>query len=430
MSVFSLVYLLLALFLAIVVLKNRIDMVSIGAICFIVYSMYCLPGIGISGMYRPLLSSQLYLLIYIQLTIIIIYVIVNRQKELKGKIIYSANYSQKRSRQDISKDRVLQSTFVIYSWLMLSFTLINVFSIGLSGFAAGKEYVWEQANILYIISLYGVFPSFAYGIHVKNKWVYIPSLIVAFIIFYSGSRAFLATLIVIFLLEKGSEYWTRRGNRKILIIGAVAIVFLLVYRNVDQQIMQGDFEGAFKALLEPETWLKGLEFNEPRVIIANYDYVLTSGVRLPFSDILYRFLDIIPGLTSFLGIKLKYPEYFSTWLMNQVKASAGVGGTFWGESYAMFGIAGVILFTLVWLNFLKFCNKHLNHHKKYSSFIISLGAYLGWYINRLDFNRVFQSIKVIFLCFLIWVIIYLVLGGAIEVGRRRVRIKIAKKQTG
>ena len=217
--------------------------------------------------------------------------------------------------------------------------------------------------------------------------------------------------------QKGKSFF------KIYILGAAGIVFLLLYRMVDTFIMEGDTQGAFNELKNPETWIEALEFNEPRVIIANYDYAFTSGMRFPIGDVIYRIADFVPGLTSLLDIDLKYPEYYSTWLMDQVHASAGVGGSIWGESYAMMGAFGILFFTILWLLFINCCNKHLDYHASYSYFIVALGTYLAWYINRLDYNRVAQSFKVMLLCFLIWTIVFLIMGGTIKIGNNCIRLR-------
>lgn len=420
---FSIGYLLVVIAIFIYTIRNRLDILCISAVCYVVYSMYCIFGYGISGLYRPHLSPQLYGLVYLQMFLILGFTMIVRRKD-------KTRYLQNKAADDHQEDdgsqrRILTNAFYIYTFIIVLFALVNVVPIGFVGFAAGKQNVWNQTNILYIISLYGAYPSFAYGLHTKNKLIWIPSMLVELTIFFAGSRAFTATLIIILLCERGVTLWKKqKGNIGIFILGASAVVFLLFYRMVDRAIMQGDMDTVLQTLSDPAAWLEALEFNEPRVIIANYDYVLTSGIQLPAGDILYRFLDFVPGLTSLIPIELKYPEYFSTWLMDQVAASAGVGGTIWGESFAMFGTFGVVLFTLLWLFLLRFSNNHLDYHRPYSSFIIALGTYLAWYINRLDFNRVGQSFKVTVFCFLIWACIYLVLGGELQFGKK-IRIKLS-----
>lgn len=414
MSVFSIIYIILLITLLIYAIKNRLDLLCVGAVCFIVYSIYCIPGIGISGFYRPQLSSELYCYIYVQIIIILNFLFaIRHQIKIKNNKKINQNYSS--SINICSNNQIIKLSFYVYTTIMVGFALINVLKIGISGFASGKSTVWEQSNVFYIISLYGAYASFAYGIHNHEKMIWIPSLLIELTIFFAGSRAFTATLIIIFLCEQGSNLWkNHKSNIKIFTLGGLAIIFLLVYRMIDQHIMSGNISGAIQTLLNPSTWLTALEFNEPRVIIANYDYVLTTETRLPIGDIIYRFIDFIPGLTSLIPITLVYPDYFSTWLEEQVHASAGVGGTIWGESYAMFGFIGIIIFTIIWLFMINACNKHLDYPKSHSYFIVALGAYLSWYINRLDFNRVGQACKVMFFCFLLWTIIYLILGGKLK----------------
>lgn len=426
MSGFSIVYIILTVFLLLYSLRNRLDLLCVASVCYIVYSIYCIPGIGISGFYRPNLSSTLYYAVYTQLIIIILLVVYSRYV-MKRKIVISNR--QKVLGYNVANGEenspLLKKSFELYTLIILIFSLMNIASIGLSGFASGKSAVWEQANTLYLISLYGAWPSFAYGIHTNNKKVWIPSLFVELTIFFAGSRAFTATIIIIFLCEKGTILWKKRKSyMKIYVLGALGVLFLLLYRMVDTYIMAGDISGAINTLSDPLTWLTALEFNEPRVIIANYDYSITSGIRLPFGDVIYRLIDFIPGLTAVFNIKLEYPEYYSTWLMNQVHGSSGVGGSIWGESFAMMGFFGIIFFTLIWLGFVNLCNKHLDYHLSYSYFIVALGTYHAWYINRLDFNRVAQSCKVMLFCFLIWAFIYLVMGGIIRIGKFSFKLRL------
>jgi len=427
MSAYSIAYIICACILLVYTLKNRLDLLCICSVCYVVYSMYCIFGIGISGFYRPKLSPMLYYCVYGQMLIILIFgMIINRinRRKRRNQKLKGYHIPEKIKREIKFADKQLDTAFYCYTAVICLFALINILSVGISGFKSGKSTVWENTNVLYVVSLYGAYPSFAYGIHNRKKWIWIPSLMVELTIFFAGARAFTATLIVIFLLERGSELWKKRkGNIKIYLLGAGAIVFLLVYRMIDQVIMQGDIGAAMRILGQADTWSVALEFNEPRVIIANYDYVLTQDFRLPWQDVLYRFLDIIPGATSIVPLKLQYSEYFSTWLQEQVHGSAGVGGTIWGESYAMFGYMGIIGATIVWLLFIKACNKHLDYSKPYSYFIVSVGTYLSWYVNRLDYNRVGQALKVTFLCFVIWAVFYLCLGGKIKVGGYAVKLK-------
>lgn len=418
LTVYGWVYLILAICLILYSVCNRLDLLCIAAVCYIVYTMYCIQGIGISGFYRPNLSPKLYYAVYLQILMMFVFIAIVR---------YVSKHKKPARITDVeanANDRALSVSFRIYIMIIAVFALVNIVSVGLGGFVSGKNTVWEQTNVFYIVSLYGAWPAFAYGIHKNDKMVWIPSLLIELTIFFAGSRAFTATIIVIFLCEKGTSLWkNRKGNLKIYFLGAVAIIFLLLYRMVDQQIMAGDFSGALNTLSNPLTWLTALEFNEPRVIIANYDYALTCGVHFPVGDVIYRIIDFIPGLTSIFDIHLSYPEYYSTWLMNQVHGSTGVGGSIWGECYTMIGFVGIVIFTVIWLAFIYKCNKHLDYHKNYSYFVVSLGTYLAWYINRLDFNRVAQVCKVMLLCFLILAVIYLVLGGVINIGRVKISIK-------
>ena len=409
MNVYSLIYIVLAAILLLYTAMHRMDLLCVAAVCYIVYTIYCIPGIGISGFYRPKLSPQLYWCVYSQLLLILLVSAILRNKEKRKDTLIRQGI---KADEEKVNEKIVYFSFLLYTAVIFAFALVNIVKVGFSGFASGKLNVWEQTNVFYVISLYGTYPAFAYGIHKKKKLIWIPCLFVELTIFFAGSRAFAATMVIIFLCERGSLLWkNRKKNFRIYILGALAVLFLLIYRMVDKQIMSGNIEGVFQTLSKPSTWAVALEFNEPRVIIANYDYVLTQKFRLPAGDVVYRIIDFIPGLSSLLHIDLKYPEYFSAWLQQEVHGSEGVGGTIWGESYAMFGYPGVFFATILWLVFVKACSKHLNYSKSHSYFVVAIGTYLSWYINRLDYNRVGQACKVMLFCFLIWSAFYLCLGG-------------------
>lgn len=407
MNINSIIYICLAIFLSLKLIKRRIDLLLISAFCFIIYSMYCAVGIGISGQYRPDLSDKLYFLIFIQIIIILCNLHYHDKHEITMQSLSNSENTT-----------IVRFSFYIYTAIMFVFMISNVMSVGLNSFAQGKNDVWGNVNILYIISLYGAFPSFAYGIHYGEKYVSLAAILIEALIFFAGARAFMATLIVIYFCNKGQQLWIKNKSNFIVFLSAsMAVIFMLFYRMIDKMVMYGDFHTIYNFIFDIDVWLTALEFNEPRVIIANYDYIVNYDFRLPFVDIIYRFIDFVPGLTKILPITTIYPEYFSDILDDFVMGSTGVGGTIWGEWYAMFGTLGVVIGTFLWLRFLCFCNVHLSFHKPYSPFLVSLGVYMGWYINRLDFNRVGQISKVIFMCFCIWAIIYILLGGALKIGK-------------
>ena len=428
-TAYSFLYLFMAVLFFVYTIKNRLDILAVGMVCYVVYTMYCFFGYGIAGLYRPKLSATLYWLVFTQMAMLLVYTSRKRRKD-------GPQYLKKPERcalpdeEAVNENKRVTVAFELYTAVIVFFALINMIPLGFSGFTQGKAIVWENVNVLYIVSLYGAYPSFIYGLYTKKKRIWIPALLIECGIFFAGSRAFLATMIVMFLCERGVAMWRKKqNNRSVFILGALAICFLLIYRTIDKNVLEGNLRDALHTLSMPKTWLKALEFNEPRVIIANYDYCITSGIQLPFGDIIYRIIDIVPGMTRLVPIKLQYPQYFSDWLTASVHGSAGVGGSFWGESYAMWGPVGVILFTAIWMVWLRLANNHLDHHRPYSSFVVALGTYHAWYINRLDFNRVGQSIKVMFLCFLIWAFFYLVLGGELKIGKK-IRIKLCKPLLG
>ena len=426
MTVYGIIYLILALALVLFSLRHRLDLLYVCANCYVMYTIYCIFGYGLSGAYYPTLSAKLYMCVYMQMAIILAFTWMYRHS-IRGTIgekSYNSNTSSRKiSLGNFVIGDIVTVSFEIYLIIMLLFAIINIAGIGFSGLAEGKANVWEQTNVFYVISLYGAYPAFAFGLHTNNKKIWVPAVLIELTIFFAGSRAFFTTMIIIFLCEKGSELWrNRKSNLRLLIIGVIGIVFLLVYRAVDQSIMAGDFRAVATTLSNPATWLEALEFNEPRVIIANYDYIVSHNIRLPLDDMLFRIIDFLPGATKIIPFSLSYNEYFSEVLRSLVGAVRGVGGSFWGESYAMFGIFGVPFMTLIWLFFVRWGNSHLSYRDESSYFIVSVCAYLSWYINRLDYNLVGQACKVMLFCYMIWAVIFLLLGGEVKIFKLKIRL--------
>lgn len=120
-------YLIGIIILIICTLRNRLDILSVCTMCFIVYSIYCIPGIGISGYYRPKLSHELYYLIYLQIFIIFIFLFITRAAE-KGKTIkfIKNNYLfEQKKETDVQYPKILDTSFYIYTTIMVVFAVIN-----------------------------------------------------------------------------------------------------------------------------------------------------------------------------------------------------------------------------------------------------------------------------------------------------------------
>ena len=92
----------------------------------------------------------------------------------------------------------------------------------------------------------------------------------------------------------------------------------------------------------------------------------------------------------------------------------------------MFGPAGLLGGTLLWLILMDKCNKHLKYSGGHSYFLVALGAYLSWYISRLDYNRVGQACKVLLFCYLIWGFFYMLQGGSVEFFGIKLKINYTK----
>ena len=204
---YSFIYLALVIVFFCFTIKNRLDILSVCMACFVVYSMYCFFGYGIAGLYRPQLSPALYGLVFLQMALIL-GITAKARKEDGAKYLVSP-VKEEQSPAAIEENVRVTRAYCLYTAVMVFFTLINIVPLGISGFAAGKANVWENTNVLYVVSLYGAYPAFAYGIHAGKKRIWIPALLIEMTIFFAGARAFLATMIVLFLCERGVAMWRK-----------------------------------------------------------------------------------------------------------------------------------------------------------------------------------------------------------------------------
>ena len=198
---YSFIYLALVIVFFGFTIKNRLDILAVSMACFVVYSMYCFFGYGIAGLYRPKLSPILYGLVFLQMALILGITANARKKD--GAKYLDLSEKETQTPAAVAENVRLTRSYCLYTAVMVFFTLINILPLGFAGFAAGKANVWENTNVLYVVSLYGAYPAFVYGLHAGKKQIWIPAVLIEMTIFFAGARAFLATVIVLFLCERG-----------------------------------------------------------------------------------------------------------------------------------------------------------------------------------------------------------------------------------
>ena len=139
MTIYSWIYIILSIMVIIAIMKGKIDLISVCGACYILYTMYCIFGIGIAGFYRPRLSHKLYYYVYCQLLIIFFYLV---WKNYRDKTEIKNSLENAHSVESIKESRAMKLSFIAYTCVIAAFSFVNMARIGFSGFASGKANVW------------------------------------------------------------------------------------------------------------------------------------------------------------------------------------------------------------------------------------------------------------------------------------------------
>ena len=406
-------YFLLSLFLFIIIIRRRIDFLSVAAVSFILYTSNCLVGevwIFQSGynIYEAEISAKTYFLVCNQLIIIFAYLFM----EEKGiKLSISNTCRRYRIRLAYSHLEASTSGGSCY-WAFLFMTSAMIvwytifFRIGLGYFLsyAEKGMILSETNILFGLSMWSGMICFFYYYSKRNRMGTIASGVIILITVLLGSRAYLASVMVGVLVvksytlnERKIDCRWRHRNRKIILLGILMVFFLLIYKLIYKEVRAGDFEGMIRVLSSTDTWSSILDVDELRIVFANYNYSIENQLDLHSSDIIARIVSVIPFAND--GIPTYYPMRFSQLLQERVGTTYGLANSFWGECYAMGRGMFVLTMTVVWISFIRVLNNRIIRKK--SPFLITIASYLSFYIHRLDWTQVMGCIKTVFLFYCI-----------------------------
>lgn len=394
------------------VIKRRFDFISFGAITFIAYSINCAFGqTWITGgktgyYYQSEISLMTYMLVISQLLIINIYIFIERHG-----IVFVWGGGKHR---DINNAPKTDSSFTDYPlfWnIVLAFCYFsfayNIFvKIGISNFFSysSKNILVENVSSIFSFAIWGTILCFLHAVKNNNKKNIGFSFFLILITVLIGSRAYLATVIIGWIaIKSGTIRSTLRENLKIFIIGGIGVLALLLYKNIYMAVRALDFSN-IKSVLSSGIAITSIsDIAEFRTVFSLYDYVVTSGFRLPFVDSIARIISIIPMANNYL--ELEYPIRLSDYLKNEMHSSYGLGSNFWAESVAMGGLLLLCIMTILWLIYLKKSSRFIKEKSDASIFVISSAAYISFYIHRLDWIQVmgcFKSIIIIYFLYFIW----------------------------
>lgn len=401
----SYVFIAFCIVLIIKVLRRPLDFYSIGAICLMIYNVYCSSGIVFISShevrntfyYYSALDFRTYIIVLTQMVILYVTMVLN-DKRKDSIVIHDSLIID-----DLSEG-TKHNTFVIacsIAWAIMIYNI--VFKIGISNLFAQKSYIWSQTSGLYVTSNWLGMAVFTYAIRRKE---YILALFCAapvLLHFFFGSRAYFVTIGIIVLLFNGKNIHFNKALFKRIGIIALTVFgsfFVFIYRRVYELIKVGDFSSAFRLFLDPESYSYALRLGEPRIVLANLNYIIQNRIKLGFGDLIDRIIAIIP----FANNAFRSGKYtaMSTILRTDMDSSYGLASNFWGESYALGSYVLVVIMFLLWVRLLKWGNELIRRDDWTAAFCTPLVGYLSFYIHRLDFVKAIGNAKMVLMAMILF----------------------------
>ena len=397
-----LLYIVLSLGIIILLLfRKQIDFVAVGAVTFILYSIPCVSGetwvfsLG-DFVYFDSVASKTYLCVNLQLAVIFLFTCFVKTKD-DDLSSYNISIDEVENKKSLFWRNLLIVCVIVFAYNIL-------FVVGLDKFFsdAHKSEVIEEFTGAMSIATWGALACFFYFFARGEKTEYIISFLMVFFLFILGSRAYITTAILgaFFVKSNGSirSFWDKA---KIIIIGAVVVSFLAIYKYVYVAVRGLDFDSVEQILTDSDGVSFNLLNNEEFITVFSiYNYVVDSNFEFPIEDTVARCVSIIPFANSLID------KHYSIRLADIAKdqffgTHFGVGSNFWAESYAMGGILFVLLITVLWLFLLNIANDKLKRNKD-RPFIVLVATYCSFYIHRLDWVQVFGCMKNAILIYLLY----------------------------
>ncbi len=415
------VYVILSIVLLAIVLSRRVDLLSIASVCLIVYNWYCSVGrvwiashekAGVNY-YEGVIDERVYFIVLSQIVVMIAVVLLYDLKRRRDVSV--DGFSGVKSKYSDSQLRTIFKFAGIVSMLIM---LSNVASIGVSGLSAEKSEVWAQTNVLYVSGLWLSMAVFTYAFKTKQYGFLFLSLPQILIHLFIGSRAYFAVVCIVALvcISSASNRFSLKRNVIILIVGFVMMMGIMLYKQIFEEVKAGDIDQIITILQSPDTYNWIFRWGEPRIVLANFNYVVETGLSLDAEQIVGRIITVIPFLNNFISIN-EHDLLLSTIVGGDLNSSYGLASNIWGEFYAIGSYPFVAIMYAIWISLLIWGNKLIQRNEWTSSFWIPLIAYYGFYIHRMDLVKVLGNAKMLIFAMLIWWILACLVTKNISIGK-------------
>lgn len=393
---------LLAAAMLIYLLFRKVDFLSVGIVCLLIYNCYCVTGyVYIASheqvyvnYYEGAIDIRVYIIVIVQMLILFGVTIWYDHKIGQEERIHQSFL--KKNPYDLKK------VFIIAGIISLLIMVANVFRIGIDNLSAPKEEIWPKTGTLYVTGLWLAMAVFTFSVRCKEYPLLLLSMPQILLHLYFGSRAYLAVIAIVFILTLSSRVnnFSFKLNLKIVGVGLAFLIGIMAYKQIFELVKDGDIQGIVSTLLNPETYLWIFRWGEPRIVLADFNYIITENIQLSIPEIASRVCSIFPFADDLFFTNTN--RLMSAIIYENLNSSYGLASNIWGEFYAMGSFPLVLIMYLVWVWLLYFGNKLLRNSSWMSYFIIPYIAYVGFYIHRMDFIKVLGNAKMLLFAMIIW----------------------------
>lgn len=403
-------YGILAISLVFISLNRSFDFLTAGALFLVLYTSSCFSGkawvTGVGGIeiYSANISNTAYILIMLQLVIYIVLLFIFdelNKKSSRSKALHGVN----------EQKQVEPSQAAVSFWnLMLAVTMVIfaytiLFEMGLSNFFsyARKGDLTEDIGPFFSLTQWLSVACFLNAVKVGNGKNAIVAIIPLLLTLLLGSRSYVVIAGIGAALIVSSKYgYLRKIKARYVALGIVALMFMLLYKEVYQSVRALDFAAIARTLSDPSLINRMFDIEEFRINGALFNRIVETDFSIPIQDSLARIFSFVPFVSD--AFTLEYPLRLSQYLQfNMFGTSYGLGGSFWGEAIAMGGVPFFFLIYVSWLQLLNWGGRWLRSNSEMAVLPITFLVYASFYIFRLDWQQVAGCFKNMLLLYLFWI---------------------------
>lgn len=380
------------LMIIILLIRKKIDFFCVAAVFLMIYNFHCVYGVVFISShehageyyYYSKILPQVYFIVIAQMVLLAIYMLMNDSREKRdaeNTIKYESFLVD--TFDEESKYKLFKYLCII-AWAIM---LYNVFfKITLSYITAEKGLVWKRIGGSYTLCNWMGMATFSYGIKNKKYLLSLFSSAPVLLHFFIGSRAYMTVLILIIIINHSQSIGQSMIKHwKVIFGGAFAGIFILAYKKVYELIKLKEFAAAFNVLLDPETYSFVARLGEPRIILADLNYIIDNNIHLGIRAVWDRLIEIFPFASNIFD---SHYNAVSSILREGMLSSYGLGSNIWGEYYAIGSYFGLFIMFFIWLRMLSWGNKCLQRTDYSAYFIIPVLVYISFYVHRQDFVKI------------------------------------------